>query len=178
MSSAGAVQRANRRRLGVLSSALLLAVGCASRSSPPPARTAVNVAPPVRLTWLPAESTAGRELAKAVNENLGQVALPGTRTSMKSAVSMEVAQLAIECTDPTPTCYTAVGRSLGTDQMLWAELGAGGGSSPDIRVALLLYDVRAGAAPRRVEQKFQSVEAVRAGVSALVDQLKIASGPR
>jgi len=177
MSSAGAAQRAKRGPLRVLSGALLLALGCANRP-PPPARTASKVAPPARLTWLPAESVAGRELAKAVNENLGQVALPGAGAGVKSAVSMEVAQLAIECTEPTPTCYTAVGRSLGADEMLWAELGAGGGPSRDIRVALLLYDVRDGAAPRRVEQSFASVEAVRAGVSALVDRLKTAIGPR
>jgi hypothetical protein len=177
MSSAGAAQRAKRGPLGVLSGALLLAVGCASRP-PPPARAAGHVAPPARLTWLPAESTAGREVSRAVNENLGQVALPGAGAGVKSAVSMEVAQLAIECTEPTPTCYTAVGRSLGADEMLWAELGAGAGSSRDIRVALLLYDVRAGAAPRRVEQSFETVEAVRAGVAALVDRLKTGSRPR
>ena len=177
MSSAGAAQRAKRGPLRVLSGALLLAVGCASRS-PPAARAAGHVAPPARLTWLPAESTAGREVSRAVNENLGQVALPGAGAGVKSAVSMEVAQLAIECTEPTPTCYTAVGRSLGADEMLWAELGAAGGSARDIRVALLLYDVRAGAAPRRVEQSFESVEAVRAGVAALVDRLKAGNGPR
>ena len=160
----------------MLSAVLWLALGCASRT--PPARTAERAAPPARLTWLPAESTAGRELAKAVDERLGQVSLPGSAAGVKAAVSMEVAQLAIECTAPTPSCYTAVGRSLGADEMLWAELGAGDGSSHEVRVALLLYDVRAGAAPRRVERTFDSVEAARAGVSALVDRLKTGSGPR
>jgi hypothetical protein len=177
MSTAGAAQRAKRESLCVLSGALLLALGCAARS-PPPARTVTKAAPPARLTWLPAESTAGRDLAKAVNENLGQVSLPGAGASVKSAVSMEVAQLAIECTEPTPTCYTAVGRSLGADKMLWAELGAGGSPSHDVRVALLLYDVRAGDAPRRVEQKFENVAAARVGVSALVDKLKTGSEPQ
>jgi hypothetical protein len=177
MSSVGAAQRAKRGLLGLLSGALLLALGCASRS-PPAVRTAGNLAPPVRLTWLPAESTAGRELAKALNQNLGQVSLPGAAASVKSAVSMEVAQLTIECTEPTPTCYTAVGRSLGADEMVWAELGTGGGSARDIRVALLVYDVRAGAAPKRVEQKFDTIEAARVGVSALVDRLKAVDGPR
>jgi len=170
MSSAAAEPRTERERFRVLSAVLLLALGCASRSPPPP-RTAQKAAPPARLTWLPAESTAGRGLAKAVNEQLGQVSLPGARASVKSAVSMEVAQLAIECTEPTPSCYGAVGRSLGADEMLWAELG-GGGSSRDVRVALLLYDVRAGAAPRRVERTFDSVDAARAGVAALADALR------
>lgn len=161
----------------MLSGALLLALGCASRS-PPPVRTAQSAAPPARLTWLPAESVAGRELAKAVNDDLGHVSFPGTAASVKAAVSMEVAQLALECTAPTPSCYTAVGRSLGTDEMLWAELDPGRDSPHDIRVALLLYDVRAGAAPKRVERTFDSIAAARAGVSALVDELKTGSRPR
>jgi hypothetical protein len=176
MSSAGAAQRTRRERSYVLAGVVLLALGCAGRT--PPVRTAQKASPPARLTWLPAESIGGRELAKAVNEHLRQVSLPGSATSVRAAVSMEVAQLAIECTEPTPSCYTAVGRSLGADEILWAELGAPGDSSHEVRVALLLYDVRGGAAPKRVERTFDSVEAARAGVSALVDRLKTRNGPR
>jgi hypothetical protein len=176
MSSAGAAQSAKRERLGVLSAVLLLALGCAGRS--PSVRNAPKAVPPARLAWLPAESIAGRELAQAVNERLGRVSLPGAAAGVKAAVSMEVAQLAIECTEPTPSCYTAVGRSLGADEILWAELGVPGDSSHEVRVALLLYDVRGGAAPKRVERTFDGVEAARAGVSALVDRLKTRNGPR
>lgn len=176
MSSAGAAQRTNREELCALAAVVLLALGCAGRA--PPVRTAQKASPAARLTWLPAESTDGRELAKAVNERLGQVSLPGSAAGVKAAVSMEVAQLAIECTEPTPSCYSAVGRSLGADEILWAELGAAGGPSHEVRVALLLYDLRAGAAPKRVERTFDSVEAARAGVSALVDRLKTGNGPR
>jgi hypothetical protein len=176
MSSAVASQRAKREPLCVLSGALLLALGCAGRT-PPPATAQKVVTPPARLTWLPAESISGGKLAKSVNEELGQVSLPGAAAGVKSAVSMEVAQLAIECTEPTPRCYTAVGRSLGADEMVWAELGVGH-SSRDVRVALLLYDVRVGAAPKRVERTFDNVEAARAGVSSLVQQLKTEGGPR
>jgi hypothetical protein len=176
MSSAGAAQSAKRERLGVLSAVLLLALGCAGRS--PSVRNAPKAVPPARLAWLPAESIAGRELAQAVNERLGRVSLPGAAAGVKAAVSMEVAQLAIECTDPTPSCYSAVGRSLGADEMLWAELGARSSSSPEVRVALLLYDVRAGSPPKRVEQTFDSVAAASAGVSELVDKLKTGGGAR
>jgi hypothetical protein len=177
MSRVGAAQRAKWERLFAISGMLLFALGCASQP-PPPVRVAQKAPPPARLAWLPAESIAGRDLAKAVNERLGQVSLPGSAGSVRAAVSMEVAQLAIECTDATPTCYTAVGRSLGADQILWAEVAAGDRSSHEIRMALLLYDVRAGEAPRRVEQTFASVAAAEAGVSALVDRLKTGSGPR
>ena len=180
MSSAGAAQRTKRERLCLLAGALSLVLGCAGRS--PAVQNARKTGPPARLAWLPAESTSGRELAKAVakavNERLGRVSLPGAAAAVKAAVSMEVAQLAIECTAPTPSCYTAVGRSLGADEMVWAELGAGGDSSHEIRVALLLYDVRAGSTPKRVEQTFDSVAAARAGVAALADKLKTGSGAR
>lgn len=176
MSSAGAAQRTKRERLCLLAGALSLVLGCAGRS--PAVQNARKTGPPARLAWLPAESTSGRELAKAVNERLGRVSLPGAAAAVKAAVSMEVAQLAIECTAPTPSCYTAVGRSLGADEMVWAELGTGGDSSHEIRVALLLYDVRAGSTPKRVEQTFDSVAAARAGVAALADKLKTGSGAR
>src|SRR6516164_6087530 len=124
MSSDGAAQRARPERLWALAAALALGAGCASRS-PPPARTTQKAPPPARRGWLPAEPLAGSALAQAVNERLAEVTIPGASTGVKAAVSMEVAQLAIECTEPTPTCYTAVGRSLGADEMLWAELDTG-----------------------------------------------------
>jgi hypothetical protein len=82
---------------------------------------------------------------------------------------MEVAQLAIECTQPTPACYGAVGQSLEADQLLWAELHAGSARQPKIRVAVVLYDVRAGNAPTRVEKTFEGPQAAREGIAALVD---------
>ena len=177
MSSDGAAQHARPERLWALGAALALGLGCAGRI-PPPARPAAKAAPPARLAWLPAEPLAGAELAKAVNERLGKVTIPGASAGVKAAVSMEVAQLAIECTEPTPTCYTAVGRSLGADEMLWAELDTGRGPSHPIRVALVLFDVRAGAAPKRVARTFEGVAAARDGVAALADGFNGGGGPR
>jgi hypothetical protein len=173
----GAAQRAKQGQLWMLSGALLLGLGCASQPAPPAAH-AQKPAPPARLAWLPADPLAGPELAQAVNDRLGQITLPGTSAGVKAAVSMEVAQLAIECTEPTPTCYTAVGRSLGADEMLWAELSPDSGHQTAVRVALLLFDVRGGAAPRRVERTFAGVDAARAGVAALVDTFKTGSPTR
>jgi hypothetical protein len=176
MSVTRAAQRANRERLWAFAGVLVGGLACAS-SAPPPVHTVQKAAPPAaHLAWLPAESVAGKKLADAINAGLGQVSLPGAAAGVKAAVSMEVAQLAIECTDPTPTCYTAVGRSIGADEMLWVELGAGGRSSSEVRVALLLYDVRAGTPPRRVERTFAGVDAAGAGVAALADTLK--AGPQ
>jgi hypothetical protein len=178
MSSLGVAQRAKEVGLWAVAGALLLGLGCASSSPPPPVRTVQKAPPPAHLAWLPTESVAGPELAKVVNERLGQVSLPGADAGVKAAVSMEVAQLAIECTEPTPICYAAVGRSLGADEMLWAELSSGADAARSVRVALLLFDVRAGGAPRRVEGTFDGVAAARAGVAALADGLKAERGPR
>ena len=88
----------------------------------------------------------------------------GTSTGVKAAVSMEVAQLAIECIQPTPACYRAVGHSLGADRLLWAEIAP---VDEKIRVTVVLFDVGAGTETRKVGT-FDGEKAARAGVAELV----------
>ena len=80
------------------------------------------------------------------------------------AESMEVAQLAIECIQPTPACYTAVARSLNADRLLWAEMAP---AEEKIRVTVVLFDAHANTAARRVGT-FDGVQAARVGVADLV----------
>ena len=47
-------------------------------------------------------------VARAVNDEMSRIKLAGASAGVKAAVSMEVAQLAIECIEPTPACYRAV----------------------------------------------------------------------
>jgi len=82
---------------------------------------------------------------------------------------MEVAQLAIECIQPTAACYAAVGRSLNADRLMWAEV------EPDadddkLRLTVVLFDVQAGTAPKRVGGTFADLQAARAGAADLVDR--------
>jgi len=120
------------------------------------------------LAWLPVETLEMPDVARALNDELGRVRLAGATAIRKAAVSMEVAQLAIECTQAIPACYQAVGKSLDADQLLWAEVHPGSTREPEVRIALALYEVGAAAAPRRVERKFAGPEAARAGIAELV----------
>jgi hypothetical protein len=167
-----------RPSLGRLSgSILLLALSAGACASSPqrPAETARKPEPAAarRLAWMPLDGLDAPAIAQAVNERMSAVRPTGTSTSVKAAVSMEVAQLAIECIQPTPACYGAVGRSLGADRLMWAELEP---SSDDekIRLSVVVFDVHAGTAPRRVAETFAGTAAAREGAAGLVDR---ATGP-
>ena len=158
--------------MALAGAAALICLGACASKPPPPAASPRAAAPapePKRLAWLPVETLEMPDVARTVNDHLGRVKISGATDGRKAAVSMEVAQLAIECTEPTPACYGAVGNSLGADQLLWAELHPGPARAPTIRIALALFDVRAGTAPKRVEKTFDGVQAARAGVADLVD---------
>jgi len=153
----------------VMGAASLCLGACASKQ--PVAATRKPTAPPApqkKLAWLPVDALDAPDVAKTINEHLARLKVAGAGERVKAAVSLEVAQLAIECTDPTPACYRAVGRSLGADQMLWAELRRNATPKRSIRIALALFDVRAGTPPKRVEKTFEGTEAARAGIGELV----------
>jgi hypothetical protein len=154
-------------RLGRQFGTLLLscvAIACAGNEKPAPVTIAKAPPSPMKLAWMPLDAFDAPVVARAVNDELGRVKLAGASPAVKAAVSMEVAQLAIECIEPTTACYRAVGRSLGADRLIWAQI------DPDeekIRVTVVLFDVGAGTETRKVGM-FDGEQAARAGVSALV----------
>jgi len=153
------------RRFGVLA---LCCVGLACASEPKPApvvATKPPPPPPAKLAWMPLDALDAPVVARAVNDQLGRVKLPGTNAGVRAAVSMEVAQLAIECIEATPSCYRAVAHSLGADRLLWAEIEP---ADEKIRVTVVLFDVGPGTETRKVGT-FAGVEAARDGVAALVE---------
>lgn len=147
-----------------------LAAGCASTEPtviaplPPPSRVAPAA---VRLAWLPFETRASPELASAVNDRLARVVVDGVTETFQAPVSMEMAQLAIECIDHTAACYAAVGQSVGADRLLWAELERGTHGAVTVRLAL--FDVGSGSIAQKASRAFPSAKAARAGVGPLVD---------
>jgi hypothetical protein len=154
-------------RLGHQFGPLLLsciAIACAGSAKPAPATVAKPAPPAAKLAWMPLDPFDAPAVARAVNDEMSRVKLAGTRPGVKSAVSMEVAQLAIECIEPTPACYRAVGRSLGADRLMWAQIDP---ADEKIRVTVVLFDVGAGTETRKVGT-FDGVQAARAGVSELV----------
>jgi hypothetical protein len=77
---------------------------------------------PVRIAVLPIENRAYGRLASALNGLLQKVKVPGVDEQQFGKVTLEVVQLAIECVDATADCYTAVGQSLNSNELLFAQI--------------------------------------------------------
>jgi hypothetical protein len=150
-----------------LAASLVLA-GCGSAQKPAPAR--VQASPPARLVWLPVEPQVAPEVARAINDRLDHLQVPGTTSCSRAPVSLEVAQLAIECIEASEACYGKVARSVGADRVLWAELAAGQPPAKTIRVALVLFDAGAGTVVQRAERTFEGETEARAGIAELVQR--------
>jgi hypothetical protein len=147
---------------------LALGLGCATttqqaaRSPPAP----VSPPPRVRLAWLPLDAPATSGLSTAVNAQLARVKIEGVTESFQAPVSMEMAQLANECIEKTARCYSAVGRSVGADRLLWADLDRRAHGNLTLRVAL--FDVGRGAVLHEAEQSYPSAKAAQADVETLI----------
>jgi hypothetical protein len=164
--------RANRHWLLPLAAAVL-AAACATakpapvvHAPPPPARPAP---PPVRLTWMPLEATVSAEVASAVNERLAGLAVAGVTEKVQAPVSMEMAQLALECIERTPACYGKVGRSVGADRLAWAELARANKRDASLTLRVSLFDVQGGAVVQQGARTFPNAKAAREGAAALFD---------
>jgi hypothetical protein len=159
-----------------------LAGACATAPNPgPPAAPAPTPAAaeaisalastkPVRMAWLPVDTLMHPKLGAALNNRLEAATLPGITSRNKGAVSMETAQLSLECSQPTPECHAAVGRHLGANRLLWAELKPGSRKKA-VTVALFLFDVDGSAMVAQAERMFPTQQAALAGLDALVAQL-------
>jgi hypothetical protein len=160
-----------------------LAGACATAPNPvpppaaptPPAAAAISAlesTTPVRLAWLPVDTLVHARLGAALNTRLEATTLPGITSRNKGAVSMETAQLSLDCSQPTPECRAAVGRHLGANRLLWAELKPGSRKRA-VTVALFLFDVDGGAMVAQAERMFPTQQAALAGLDALVAQLTL-----
>src|SRR5262249_49436217 len=119
-----AAERGARRGLGA-AVACALALGCAHKPPPPPPAPPplqVTVERSVRLAWLPVDGASFPGVASAGNARLEGARVPGVDFRFKVPVSMEVAQLSIECIELSPTCYERVGRRLDANRLLWVVL--------------------------------------------------------
>ncbi len=129
----------------------------------------------VKLAVMPIESDPFGKLAKALNSEMATVKVSGVDDIVVSKVTLEVVQLSIECVDASNACYTAVGKSLGVDRLLVAQL-AGGTRRRDhsVKVTLTLFDVANEQPLRVVDQASKNEDEAIAGLSALVERLSAA----
>ena len=160
-------------RLGVIS---MMAWGCAH--APPPSPPEPSPPLPLakrELAVIPAESDAFPQVARAVSTELAAAKVAGMDETRLSKVSLEVVQLAIECVEPTGTCYEAIGRSLAANRLLFARIdgapGARRGGKRPLKVTVTLFDVDAKSAARTAEREFASEADATAGAAALVEEV-------
>jgi hypothetical protein len=161
-----------RRSLWSLPTLATLAIACATAKSPaivPPPPVPAAAPPSQRLAWMPFERRAAPEVASVVNQRLARVIPDGVTESYQAPVSMEMAQLALECIERTPKCYGAVGRSVGADKLLWAELVHGTRRDPRVTLRVSLCDVGSGAILQQAARTFSSEKAAHDGAVALID---------
>jgi hypothetical protein len=152
----------------------LAAAGCGHTKPPPVAAAPVPV--PVRreLAVIPAESDAFPAAARAISAQLAQARVAGIDETRLSKVPLEVVQLAIECVEPTGTCYEAIGKSLAANQLLFARIAVAAGKSKarrPLKVTVTLFDVDARAAARTAEREFATEADATAGAAALVEEV-------
>ncbi|HUS31923.1 MAG TPA: hypothetical protein VMZ53_25655 [Kofleriaceae bacterium] len=135
----------------------------ACHSKPATPTTTANAR--VTLAVLPAESDAFPKAARAVTESLERASVSGIDDKNISKVSLEVVQLSIECVEPTPACYKAVGRSLSANRLLFAQISAE--KKKAVKVSVTLFDVESQS-PRTAEKVFPNEKAATDGIQDLV----------
>jgi len=125
--------------------------------------------PAVQLAVLPAESDSFPTAARAVSSSLATAKVKGTDETKVSKVSLEVAQLAVECVEPTGACYEAVGRSMSANRLLFARID--GATKRKLKVTVTLYDVDANALLKTAAKLFATETEAARGAAALVDEV-------
>ena len=151
--------------------------GCATQAPPKvvaPARTPTAHMTLPRLAVLPSDRLLYPELATALDDQLGRARVAGVGPTVKASISMEVAQLSLECVSATDDCYSQVGRFLQVDRLLWGQI-ARASPGAGVTVSVILLDVGRGAVVARAAETFAKSEAAIQGVRALVDRATAAA---
>ena len=144
---------------------------CATKAMPRASapRRATAASSSVTLAVLPSDPLLFADVASALDRQLAQARPSGVGPMVRGKVSMEVAQLTLECVSPTDECYAQVGRFLQVDRLLWGSI-ARGPQAAGVRVTVVLLDVTRGAPIARAEATFPASEAAIGGLQKLVDQ--------
>jgi hypothetical protein len=139
----------------------------ASVSCGPPRARGTHPTAKIKLAVLPAESYRFPKIAHAITDSLAAAHVTGIDERELSKVSMEVVQLSIECVEPTPSCYAAVGKQLAANRLLFAQIAAE--KKKKLKVTVTLFDVDTNA-PKTAERIFANEKEATAGVADLVSE--------
>jgi hypothetical protein len=120
----------------------------------------------VKLFVFPAESADFPKTAKAATDVLAGVKVTGIDQTTVAKTSLGDAQLLIECNDPTPDCYQAVGKSLAADRLLFAVIGTE--PKKKVKISVTFFDVAARRPWGHAEKVFASEADASAGLVDLI----------
>ena len=121
----------------------------------------------VTLAVLPAESDRFPGAAKAITAYLEDADVPGVDRKEMASVSLEVAQLSIECIQRSSACYAKVGKSMDANRLLFAEIAAA--DKKRLKVTVTLFDVDTRT-PRTARRVFASEQEASAKIGDLVSE--------
>jgi hypothetical protein len=166
-----------RRKISLLGALFGVLLGCATKAPPRVATSARTSLPGgvARLAVLPSDSLLFADIAVALDEQLARARVSGVGPMVRAKVSMEVAQLALECVSATDECYTQVGKFLQVDRLLWGQIARDPQTS-GVKVTIVLLDVGRGTSLARAEQSFPKNDVAIGGLRRLVDQVTAAPG--
>jgi hypothetical protein len=162
----------SRRKILLFGALLGAWIGCATKAPPRAATPARPVAPVgvARLAVLPSDSLLFADIAVALDEQLGRARVSGVGPTVRAKISMEVAQLSLECVSPTDECYTQVGKYLQVDRLLWGQIARDPQGS-GVKVTIVLLDVERGAVLARAEESFPKNDVAIGGLRRLVERV-------
>ncbi len=126
----------------------------------------------LKLAVLPVESDAFPRLAKSINGVFHDIQVPGVEDYFLSKVTLEVAQLAIECVDLTNDCWVAVGKSLSSDRMLLAQIVHGASKKKkdkSLQLTVTYFDVGSGQPLHVTNKTFKTEDEALSGMKELID---------
>jgi hypothetical protein len=159
----------------VVALVLLVVSGCAT-TAPPPEKKVERVPEegPIRhrlkLAVLPVESDNYPRLAKGINGVFHDIQVPGVDDYFLSRVTLEVAQLAIECVDVTNECWMAVGKSLTSDRLLLAQITRPGKKKDrTVQLSVTYFDVGSGQPVHAANHTFKTEDEALRGMKDLID---------
>jgi len=120
------------------------------------------------MAVFPAESAEFPKTAKAMTSALSGTKVNGVEDTLVAKTSLGDAQLLIECNDPTPDCYSAVGKSLEADRLLFAIIAKE--PKKKLKISITLFDVAAHRDWGHAEKVFATEAEAAAGLDGLIHE--------
>ena len=125
------------------------------------------------MTFFRADNDDCPQVVEALNARL-EGTFPRGPTVNYAAVTLEEAQLAVGCGEPTVECWNALAEPIPTTALMVAEVNREG--QKGIRIALRLYDALGQKMLRFAERAYGTQEEAMDGIPEVVDAFVLPHG--